>query len=48
MVHLKNSVMGLPLVKRRAILGRAIVSTDHVGLSQVSTRTAVALAGSAG
>lgn len=40
LIHEGKSVMQLPLVKRRAILARAIQPSDHVGLSYVSDKTA--------
>jgi bifunctional non-homologous end joining protein LigD len=40
LVHEGESVMQLPLSKRRAILGRVFQPADHTGLSEVSDSTA--------
>jgi bifunctional non-homologous end joining protein LigD len=40
LVHQDKSTIHLPLSERRAILARALLPSDHVGLSQVSDETA--------
>lgn len=40
MIYEVDNVMLLPLAKRRTILARALTPSDHVGLSQVSDKTA--------
>ena len=40
LIHQGKDVRQLPLLKRRAILSKAVKPSEHVGLSQVSNRTA--------